>query len=207
MLWPLRPVDSARVSRVKKGDRRSVVVEHAPLSGVTAEMLAWWHGHIAGTMSYAGQVYPRYQVWHPLDHVSYDVVGNSRVERNRPVQAGSSVRIVEALGRDPDSVLDVQVTVERIDQHSAVIAKRMLGTSVVRMENEFLTSKAGARYVTQLTLGEDTLAGRLMLNRMARERALPPAKLERWIRHHVEEVGNLENFLPELFEARAEAES
>jgi hypothetical protein len=57
-----------------------------------------------------------------------------------------------------------------------------------------------------MALGDDTLPGRLLLNRVARTRALPPHKLERWIRHHVEEIGNLENFLPDLFDARAERE-
>ena len=36
---------------------------------------------------------------------------------------------------------------------------------------------------------------------------MPPRKLERWIKHHVEEIGNLENFLPALFRERAEVES
>jgi hypothetical protein len=57
-----------------------------------------------------------------------------------------------------------------------------------------------------MTLGDDTLPGRLLLNRVARTRAFPPSKLERWIRHHIEEIGNLENFLPTLFGARAEVE-
>jgi hypothetical protein len=43
-------------------------------------------------------------------------------------------------------------------------------------------------------------------DRVARSHALPPPKLERWVRHHIEEIGNLENFLPELFDSRAEFE-
>jgi hypothetical protein len=46
----------------------------------------------------------------------------------------------------------------------------------------------------------------LILNRIAHTRALPPRKLDRWITHHIEEIGNLENFLPGLFETRAEFE-
>ncbi len=57
-----------------------------------------------------------------------------------------------------------------------------------------------------MTVGDDTLPGRLLFNRVARTRALPPHKLKRWIRHHIEEIGNLERCLPRLFDARADVE-
>ena len=201
VLWPLRPQDSARVSRTDDSGRKVVTIEHAPLADVTAEMLAWWYRHVPGKMSYAGRMYPRYLVWHPLDHISYDVENNGGT-----VEAGSRLHIVEALGRDLNSVLDIHVTVERVDERSAVISRRVFGSSVVRLENEFESSSAGAKYVTRMTLGDDTLPGRLLLNRVARTRALPPPKLERWIRHHIEEIGNLEHFLPTLFDERATVE-
>jgi hypothetical protein len=171
------------------------------LAGVTAEMLAWWYGHVPGTMQYADGIYPRYLVWHPLDHISYEVEN-----KTVPVRAGSKLHIVEALGRDLDSVLDIHVTVEGVNERSAVISRRIAGSSVVRLENEFESSASGARYVTRMTLGDDTLPGRLLLNRIARTKALPPPKLERWIRHHIEEIGNLVHFLPTLFDARAPVE-
>ncbi|HET7665100.1 MAG TPA: hypothetical protein VFK56_03280 [Mycobacterium sp.] len=141
VLWALRPQASARVVRSHDAGRRIVTIEHAPLVGVTAEMLAWWYGHVPGTMQYAGATYPRYLVWHPLDHITYDVEN-----RAGPVRAGSKLHIVEALGRDPDSVLDIHVTVERVDERSAVISKRIAGSSVVRLETEFESVGAGTRY-------------------------------------------------------------
>lgn len=162
----------------------------------------WWHSHVSGTMEYAGEVYPRYLVWHPLDHISYKVESGAA----NPVEAGTQLHIVEALGRDSDCVWDIHATVERVDGCSAIISKRVFGSSVVRLENEYLSSPSGARYFTRMTLGDDTLPGRLGLNRFARTRASPPHKVERWIRHHIEEIGNLENFLPALFEAQADTE-
>jgi hypothetical protein len=202
VLWPLRPQESARVSRSDDRGRRIITIEHAPLPGVTAEMLAWWYGHVPGTMQYADGTYPRYLVWHPLDHITYEVENNL----DAPVRPGSKLHIVEALGRDLGSVLDIHVTVEGMNERSAIISRRIAGSSVVRLENEFESSNGAARYVTRMTLGDDTLPGRLLLNRVARTRALPPAKLERWIRHHIEEIGNLEHFLPTLFDARAPVE-
>ncbi|RDH76064.1 hypothetical protein DVS77_23615 [Mycolicibacterium moriokaense] len=206
MLWPLRPTESARISRSDSDGRRVIAIEHAALAGVTPEMLAWWYGHVPGTMEYAGDTYPRYLVWHPLDHISYDVEGDGSAHAGAPVAQGTALHIVEAFQRDVDMTLDIHVEVERIDGHSAVIAKRILGSYLIRLENEFVASPSGARYTTRMTMGDATLAGKLVLNRVARTRALPPPKLERWIRHHIEEIGNLENFLPSLFEARAEVE-
>jgi hypothetical protein len=74
ILWPLRPAESAEHQITNDGSQLIITITHAPLRGVTAEMLQWWFRHVAGTMSYAGGIWPRYLVWHPLDHVSYDVV-------------------------------------------------------------------------------------------------------------------------------------
>jgi|SRR3954468_499676 hypothetical protein len=206
VVWPLRPPESAKVSRSQDGGRRVVTIEHAPLRGVTAEMLSWWYRHVPGTMPYADGTYSRYLVWHPLDHISYEIENERPVGEAQTVEPGTKLHIVEALGRDLDNVLDIHVAVESIDGRSAVISRRVLGSAVVRLENEFQSTRSGAKYITRMTLGDDTLPGHLLLNRVARTRALPPRKLERWIRHHIEEIGNLENLLPGLFDTRAALE-
>lgn len=123
-----------------------------------------------------------------------------------PLRPGAHLHITEALGRDLAQLIDIHVKVETIGTEGAIIAKHVLGTSMVRLENEFEPRDGGTRYVTRLTLGDTTALGRLALNRMARTRAFPPAKLAAWIRHHVEEIGNLDNFLPGLFRDRADQE-
>jgi hypothetical protein len=50
-----------------------------------------------------------------------------------------------------------------------------------------------------MSLGDDTALGRRLLARVARTRALPPNELRSWISHHTDEIGNLENFLPDLY--------
>ena len=201
VLWPLRPVESAEVSTSSDGGRTVVTIRHAPLDQVTPEMLAWWYGHVPGTMRYAGAVWPRYLVWHPLDHISYDLKSPGQV-----VGPGARLHIKEALGRDPSNLVDLQVTVETVDQQFAIISKRVLGTSVVRLENEFESYHGGSNYTTRLTLGDTTLLGGLFLNGVAHTLAFPAPKLAAWIRHHIEEIGNLENFLPDLYHYRADRE-
>jgi hypothetical protein len=73
----------------------------------------------------------------------------------------------------------------------------------VRLENEFTDSPDGATYLSRLTLGDHTTLGRLLLNQVARGRAFPPRRIQPWVRHHVEEIGNLPHFLPDLFRDEA----
>jgi hypothetical protein len=196
VLWPFRERKTARVS-YSPGTPYHVRIHHAPLAGVTAEMLAWWYGHVPGTMEYAGEIYPRYLVWHPLDHISYEANGGPTVT------TGSRLRIREALHRNPDQLIDIRVEVEELTAQRAVITKRALATTMVRLENDFADSNAGATYRTTLTVGSRKFLGRLALNRLARRRAFPPDRVEAWITHHIEEIGNLENFLPDLYATQA----
>jgi hypothetical protein len=205
VLWPLRSADSARHHISSYEGSVVVTIEHAALPGVTPEMLRWWYGHVPGTMTYAGQTYPRYLVWHPLDHISYDV------ERPAPgdggaVAAGARLHITEAPGRDLDNLLDIRVGVEALEEGRAVIGRRVAGTAVVRLENEFSSATEGARYVSRMTIGDTTALGRLVVNQVAHRRAMPPRLVGPWMRHHIEEIGNFPNFLPDLFRERAEVE-
>jgi hypothetical protein len=203
VLWPLRPLDSASVWTASNDGRTVVTIRHALLSDVTPEMLSWWYGHVSGTMRYAGEVWPRYLVWHPLDHIAYDVTSPAT---DGAVGPGARLHITEAPGRDLDQLIDIRVGVEQVDTQAAIISSRILGTALVRLENEFTAARGGTRYVTRMTIGDTTAAGRLGLNHLAHTRAFPPAKLAAWIRHHIEEVGNLENFLPDLFRYRSDHE-
>jgi hypothetical protein len=56
---------------------------------------------------------------------------------------------------------------------------------------------------TTLTIGDTTLLARAFLNRVARRRAFPETRIDPWIRHHIEEIGNLEHFLPDLYADQA----
>lgn len=203
--WPLRKPSSATVTRTSDRHRTIVRIEHEPLRGVTARMLRWWYGNVPGAMIYAGKEYPRYLVWHPLDHISYDVVDApaAHTDAHDPVHSGSKLRIREALQRNSDQIIDIRVSVEELGAHRAVIVKRVLGTTIVRLENDFNDVPHGAGYRTTLTVGDDTPLARAFLNRIAHRRAFPEARIGPWVTHHIEEIGNLEHFLPHLFAEQA----
>jgi hypothetical protein len=194
LLWPLRPRETAKVQdRLLADGRRRITIRHALLRGVTPEMLSWWYRNIDGEMDYAGGRWPRYCVWHPLDHISYTV--SHRV--NGEVMPGTRLHIREAFQRQPENLLDLEAEVEEIEPSAAVIHKRVGPLTVLRLANRFDEVAGGTRYVTEMTIGTPGLAGRV-LNAIIRGRILAGALGEAWIRHHIEEIGMLEHFLPDL---------
>ena len=147
-------------------------------------------------MEYAGRVYPRYLVWHPLDHISYDV---ENPQPDGSVGPGSRLRIAEAFQRQTDRMMRIHVEVHRRDQHAAIIGKTILGFSVLELVNSFAPTNVGTAYRSIMTIGTGAWPGRFGLNALITGRILPGELAMCWARHHIEEIGNLENFLPALF--------
>jgi hypothetical protein len=195
VLWPLRSLATANVEDAVLSDgRRQITIDHAPLRGVSPAMLDWWYHNVEGDMEYAGARWPRYCVWHPLDHISYRVTGR----RNGRVVPGTRLHIREAFQRVPENLLDLRAEVESIDARAAIIRRRVGPIVVLRLINRFDGVPEGTRYRTQMIIGATGLAGRL-INRLLRGRILHGARGRAWMRHHVEEVGTLEHFLPTLY--------
>ena len=73
-------------------------VEHAPIAGVTPEMMVWWFsGNIEGDYTFPnGDTYSRYLVWHPKDHI-HEVTTR---RRNATGAAGNVREITEFFGTE-----------------------------------------------------------------------------------------------------------
>lgn len=65
--WPYRTLSSAAESFVTVTDSHAITafVAHAPLKGVTAEMMAWWLSNIEGEATYVGdgKLWSKYLQW------------------------------------------------------------------------------------------------------------------------------------------------
>lgn len=201
VLWPIRARETAEVDDQMLADgRRRITIVHALLKGITPEMLDWWYHNVEGEMDYAGGRWLRYCVWHPLDHISYKV--SRRMDGK--VGPGTRLHIREAFQRRQENLLDLHVEVESIDARAAIIRKRVGPISILRLVNRFEDTPSGVRYTTEMTIGAMGFPGRL-LNPMLRRSILGGERGQAWIRHHIEEIGTLEHFLPQLFATEAQA--
>lgn len=194
VLYPLRPVDSASVRFTDLPNRRRrITIDHAPLAGVTPAMLLDWFTHLDGTIEYGGRVIDRYLAWHPLDHIHWAL---DRPAPGGGAAEGARFRMVEAFGGRPEFAIDEIARVEKLDETGIRLVKRIAGVIVFQLEHTWSAGVDGAHYVTVMDLGARSRA-MSPVNAFAL-RHFPPAKSTAWVRHNIEEVGQLVHLLPAL---------
>jgi len=117
--WQLKPVCSASAGVETLNDgRKKLWIKHDVLKNVTPRMLTWWFGHLEGDVEIQGRRFPRYRVWHPLDHVY------ARHVRRAPdgsVGPGAQLALCEYLGRNPRYKIEAVSTIEKLDETGSFI--------------------------------------------------------------------------------------
>lgn len=195
--WPLKSLDSASTTLQQLTDGRlQLTIVHDIVRGVTPAMLVWWFNHIDKEMVVDGISYPRYLLWHPRDHIAYQVV---RRAPDGSVGAGARVRIVEAFGRNPGYRVDGVETVVRLDESGLTLTRSLGSTEVFRLAHDFQPVAGGTRYLSKMLVGAGSGLTRSLFNGVLRPRLFPNEMGQAWLRHNIEEVGNFEHFLPELY--------
>ncbi len=194
VLYPLRPIDSAIVRyTAAPHHRRRVTIDHRPLSGLTPAMLLDWFTHLGETMSYGGQIIDRYLAWHPIDHIKWEL---ARPAAKGGAAEGARFRMVEAFGGRPEYTIDEIARVEKLDETGIRLVKRIAGVPVFQLEHTWSAGADGAHYVTVMDLGvrSPLLAP---VNQIVCQQ-FPDDKVRAWVKHNIEEVGQLEYLLPQL---------
>ncbi len=196
--WICKSVESASTSTsVLDNGRLHIKICHEVIRGVTPEMLLWWFQNLEGDMYYEGRILPRYRVWHPRDHVS---ISYSKRADDGTISAGAVLHIREAFGRLPKFFVDVKSTIRWLGIDGFVHRPRWHGLSIVVMSYKFSPAALGTTYTNRLIVGFPGRWARV-LNWLIRRFVFTEERARAWIKHNVEEVGNFEAFLPELYAA------
>ncbi|MET0699442.1 MAG: hypothetical protein ABWY93_07225 [Mycobacterium sp.] len=198
VLFPLRAVDTATVRFTDwPHRRRRVTIDHRPLAGVTPPMLLDWFTHLDGTLSYGGVTTPRYLAWHPLDHIRWEL---ARPAPSGGAGEGARFRIVEKFGAGDDFAVDVVDRVEKLDETGIRLVTRVAGVAVFQLEHTWSAGADGTHYVTVMDIGARSWVGTPVNYLLGRK--FPDAMAHAWVRHNIEEVGQLEYLLPALVGVR-----
>jgi hypothetical protein len=194
VLYPLRSVDTATVRFADLPHRRRrITIDHQPLAGISPAMLLDWFTHLGGTMSYGGEVIDRYLAWHPIDHIKWEL---ARPAPGGGAAEGARFHMVEAFGGRAEFMVDEVARVEKLDETGIRLVLRVAGIIVFQLEHTWSAGADGAHYVTVLDLGaRSPLLS--VVNRVVGRR-FPEAKGQAWVKHNIEEVGQLEYLLPQL---------
>jgi hypothetical protein len=185
-----RPTSSAEIT-VQPIERGGLMqrIAHAPLAGITREMLFWWMHHIGDTVEFEGHRVKAYRLWHPRDHVDWSCDGQ--------VRAGAKFRIVEAFGRNPKFLVDSIFDVPKLDMTGFRIESTMFGIGRITVDEDWTEGPEGVCWTnTMRFLPVTTWA--IPLVRLGRVVARP--QLTAWLQHNVEEVGYIPEFLPKLYD-------
>jgi len=198
--WKMKPLESATTRFEFLPDGRLFLgIRHDILRGVTPAMLVWWFSNLEGDIEVGGRTWPRYLVWHPVDHIAI------RYARRRPdgsIGPGAQIHIQEALAGRPDYLVDVVTTIEKLDESGFIHARHAGPLALMRMRYKFTPVKNGTLYENSLTVGPGEPLLRPLFNAI-RPRLFPDDQGRAWLLHNIEEVGNFEHFLPALYERRS----
>lgn len=195
--WNRKPVSSAESGREVLGDGRiKYWIRHDKLKGINPKMLAWWFQHLEGDIEYEGNVYNRYHVWHPEDHVH---VSYEKRKPDGTVGPGAKLRIVEYLGREKKYLVNVVSPIEKLDEEGFIHNPYLNGIlPIARMEYSFQETEMGTRYENCLIVGWKGLSFKL-LRPLFEFLFFDKKHGFAWIKHNIEEVGQFERFLPDLY--------
>lgn len=194
--WTMKPLGSAKTEESVLADgRMRLRIEHEPLRGVSPAMLVWWWRNIAGDIELGSARYLRYLIWHPVDHIHFELAARAADGSTGP---GAVFHIVEALGADMKNLIDAELHLMELHAGGALVEVRALAQAVVQIRGEFLPHASGTQVVSTMTIGSAGWLGALGLNQWLIERYFPAERRRAWLRHSVEEIGNLEFFLPGL---------
>jgi hypothetical protein len=195
--WTLKPLESAETAlRYDQYGRMVMTICHDVLKGLSPEMLAWWFANIGGDMDIDGQRLNRYLVWHPIDHIKWELI---RTAPDGSIGPGAVFRIVEAFNADLNLYVDIKDTVVRLSTEGFTLVQRRLGIEVARLNHDFASVAGGASYFSTLTVGASMPALRNILNPFLHRFVFTEQMGRAWLRHNVEEVGALEHIVPRIF--------
>lgn len=121
-------------------------------------------------------------------------------------QVGSRFRIVEAFGRNPEYFVDSVETVVKLDTEGIRLVRRELGQEVFSLQHGFEAAPDGTLYRSRMQVGAENTLGQYVLNPLMHRFLFTPAMGHAWLKHNVEEVGNFEHFLPNLYQQQLHSE-
>lgn len=162
-------------------------------------MIRWWFETLGQPMTYQGQVYPRYLLWHPRDHIHWELAESGPAGSTGQ---GAKFRIVEAFAANPKFYVDSVELVERLDDGGISLVRRELGTEIFRLEHRFGSSPYGATYRSRMVVGAAKGLIRPLFNSIVRPSIFSNAMGTAWLTHNVEEVSMFEHIIPGLNLAR-----
>jgi hypothetical protein len=201
--WEMKDISTAETHFGELDDGRlELRIKHEILRGVTPVMLVWWFQHIHCTMTYRSEEIPMYRIWHPLDHIQVRIL--------RPAPDGapgfSKGALIEINERtiDPEQFV---TSVAQMDLTGINLIARKGPLQFGDLHHTFTGTSEGTLYQSRLVVGSTIPVLGKLLTKLVKRFVFTPEMGKAWFKHNVEEVGNFQFFLPELYAEQVEEKS
>ncbi len=216
--WPLKAPETSHFEILQRDNGQfMVVLNHALLRGVSAEMLRWWFQtftRLRVTLDevpgYDGQTVPAYLLWHPSDHFNATLKGDIGPD-GAPIAGRTRIHIQEAMQYEAygwDYPVNSELTVAYLGDDGWAMGRSLpLFGPVMMLRIHFRDvvqrgTHLGVHYHYEIVIGA---GGRDPVSRFINRQithSFGPQFFQAWQTHNVVEVGTFEHFLPQLYEQR-----
>lgn len=220
--WQLKPTTSSHFEICQRENGQfCVVLNHALLRGVRAEMLRWWflnfpnlRVRLADVPGYEGRVVSAYLLWHPIDH--YEASLSGRLGPNGESRVGARISIREAMQYDEYGwkyPVNAALKIHYVGDDGWAMGRSLPYLGPVMMLRIHFKDvheggvHLGVHYHYEVVIG---LSGENPVARWVNRRIsakFGPEFFAAWHRHNVIEVGVFENFLPAVYAQREDTGS
>jgi hypothetical protein len=200
--FTMKDVSTANTTVSSLPDGRvQIRVEHDLIRGVTPEMLMWFYENVpTAKVEVGGRLYPLYHIWHPGDHVSVAVI-TPAPSGSPGLSAGATIHVKEFVG---DGLLDQTATMERRDAGGTRLVGSLGPLEIMRLEHSFRATDDGVLVISTGTVGSTVPIIGSLLNLAAR-RMITEDRMRPMFRHMIEEFGNFEFFLRQIWVQRQDS--
>lgn len=199
--WTLRKPDTAHMTISHLFDGRAVfTLDHAPLPGVTADMLSWWYRVFTDLqLKIDGHLWPAFFVSHPYDHVS---IKSEKKDPKGRLQVGDYLLVKEVYQRNPKFPVSERAQLSQLDRSGMSLRLYRGKLTVGRVATIFKDGPEGALVQSQLSLGVQQGIFKYLVNRFIVPQIYDEPLHYAWAQHNIEEIGAFVHFLPDIYSRR-----
>jgi hypothetical protein len=169
-----------------------------PLIKITPQMLHWFYQNMPAStvqISKRQQRLSWYQIFHPSEHGVIHLLESDEMGIKK-TDTGTLMQKEEWFG--PYYKQGTERIILLSDQGMKVQFE-LAGLTFGHSEHVFIQTSGGSQYKIRTTIGSDLPIIGPIINVILRYKMFPKPMLEHWIRHQVEEISNLNAFLPPLY--------
>ena len=184
-----------------------IEISHAPLIDITPKMLHWFYQHLpVSSVQLGSQTIPWYQILHTYEHNLMTVLEpkniNTKALTNKNITA-------ELLHKEEwfgpyNSQGDERVI--SMSEQGIIVNLELAGLTFGEIHHNFAQIPEGTQYKVNAIIGSDLPIISPIINLIIRYKLFPEPMIKHWIKHQVEEVNNLNAFLPQLYIAPKQGE-